>query len=639
MTGYLKLWEAIMNNDNNIDDWVDARLIELLDINNPKSFFMFAGAGSGKTRSLVNALKAIGEKHNEYLKLRNKQIAVITYTNAASDEIVERLRNEAIDVSLFEVSTIHSFAWTVIQSFTEDIKLWLTDHLKDKISKIEEKERKGRKGTDASAKRIADIERARKQLEGLNEIIKFRYDPLGENREKNALQHSEVTSICADFIKEKPLFQQIISQKYPIILIDESQDTEKALIHSFFELEEKIEHFALGLFGDMMQRIYSAGEENLDRKIPSYWDKPEKLMNHRSQKRIVELINAIRKPIDKINQQHRIEKDKGIVRLFVFDSTEDNKDEIEQSVKQKMSAITNDELWLSEEKNSVKTLILEHHMAASRLGFYTLYNSLNSVSRYRAGLRDGTLSPLNFFTNLIPLVEAHNNKDKLTISRIINEVSPILETNVIEGYEGDQIELLRRANTKVNSLFELWENESPLLKDILLNIYTSNLLTIPEPLKHIANLLIYKQITPLSDKDDRRILHTWLTALDCRFEEVENYHNYISDESQFATHQGVKGLEYDRVIGVIDDKSVRGTLFSYEELFGVKELSAKDKENKDEGKDTSIDRVTRLLYVICSRAKESLALVAYTEDPDKLISMAISKGWFTEKEILTKFEI
>lgn len=628
-----------MNNDNNIDDWVDARLIELLDINNPKSFFMFAGAGSGKTRSLVNALKAIGEKHNEYLKLRNKQIAVITYTNAASDEIVERLRNEAIDVSLFEVSTIHSFAWTVIQSFTEDIKLWLTDHLKDKISKIEEKERKGRKGTDASAKRIADIERARKQLEGLNEIIKFRYDPLGENREKNALQHSEVTSICADFIKEKPLFQQIISQKYPIILIDESQDTEKALIHSFFELEEKIEHFALGLFGDMMQRIYSAGEENLDRKIPSYWDKPEKLMNHRSQKRIVELINAIRKPIDKINQQHRIEKDKGIVRLFVFDSTEDNKDEIEQSVKQKMSAITNDELWLSEEKNSVKTLILEHHMAASRLGFYTLYNSLNSVSRYRAGLRDGTLSPLNFFTNLIPLVEAHNNKDKLTISRIINEVSPILETNVIEGYEGDQIELLRRANTKVNSLFELWENESPLLKDILLNIYTSNLLTIPEPLKHIANLLIYKQITPLSDKDDRRILHTWLTALDCRFEEVENYHNYISDESQFATHQGVKGLEYDRVIGVIDDKSVRGTLFSYEELFGVKELSAKDKENKDEGKDTSIDRVTRLLYVICSRAKESLALVAYTEDPDKLISMAISKGWFTEKEILTKFEI
>jgi DNA helicase II / ATP-dependent DNA helicase PcrA len=39
-----------------LDNGVEAELASFLDLENPISFFLFAGAGSGKTRSLVQAL-------------------------------------------------------------------------------------------------------------------------------------------------------------------------------------------------------------------------------------------------------------------------------------------------------------------------------------------------------------------------------------------------------------------------------------------------------------------------------------------------------------------------------------------------------------------------------------------------------
>jgi UvrD-like helicase C-terminal domain len=84
------------------------------------------------------------------------------------------------------------------------------------------------------------------------------------------------------------------------------------------------------------------------------------------------------------------------------------------------------------------------------------------------------------------------------------------------------------------------------------------------------------------------------------------------------THQGVKGLEFDRVLIVLDDCEARGFPFPYEKLFGAKPLSDQDRKNAAEGAETGIDRTRRLLYVTCTRAKKSQALVAYSESPTRL---------------------
>lgn len=68
----------------------------------------------------------------------------------------------------------------------------------------------------------------------------------------------------------------------------------------------------------------------------------------------------------------------------------------------------------------------------------------------------------------------------------------------------------------------------------------------------------------------------------------------------------------------MDDTEAEGALFSYEKLFGAKELCDTDLENDRQGKDSSISRTRRLFYVACMRAKESLAIVAYTQDKESV---------------------
>lgn len=629
-----------MIDNNNIDDWVDDKLLECLNIEDPKSFFLFAGAGSGKTRSLINILKEIWIRYGSILKMQNKQVAVITYTNAATDEIISRLNNNGIDTLSFHVSTLHSFAWEIIKNYTNDIKSYLEVDIQRKIDEWRLKESTGRQGTNASRDRLRNIEKGQNRINSLASIKKFKYDPNGSNSNKDSLKHEEVISICSFFIKNKSLFKQIIIQKYPIILIDESQDTKKDLIESLFSLEEEKQNFSLGLLGDMMQRIYQDGKENLIDSVPKRWEQPKKIINHRSQKRIVDLINKIRLDIDGIQQIERAEKQGGVVRLVILESATINKDVIEQRIKEQMVQITNDALWLDENADSVKMLILEHHMAAIRLGFENLYLPLNRVDKYKQGLRDGTLSSLNFFIrNILPLVEAYRGNDKLKIIRHISAISPLLKKDNLQNYDGNQLDLLKEINNKVNDLMTLWNNSVPSLYSILLNIYKAKLFEIPNIFiqlienESIIDNVFFNEEEELEEEPN--VLEAWRIALQSSFDEVEKYYQYVSNKTQFATHQGVKGLEYDRVIGILDDEGAKGFLFSYEKLFGIKDLSSADLTNIEENKDSSIDRTRRLLYVVCSRAKEGLALIAYTKDVEKLKQMVIINGWFTEGEVLS----
>ncbi len=84
------------NYSNNIDEPVDDLIFESIKPTSPKSFFLFAGAGSGKTRTLVNVLERFKIEFGKNYKLKNKRIAIITYTNAAADEISHRLEYKAL---------------------------------------------------------------------------------------------------------------------------------------------------------------------------------------------------------------------------------------------------------------------------------------------------------------------------------------------------------------------------------------------------------------------------------------------------------------------------------------------------------------------------------------------------------------
>lgn len=624
----------ILADENNIDDNVDIQISECLNPNNPKSFFLFAGAGSGKTRSLVKALVDFKENHGDNFILNNQKIAIITYTNAAADEIKQRLKFDPI----FYVSTIHSYAWELIQLFTLDIKSYVKTRLLRDIEDLELAQSKARSlQNKSSIDRARKIKSKTKRLENLPNVTRFTYNPNGDNYKKDSLNHSEVIGITADFIANESLMQDIVVARFPIILVDESQDTKKELIDALFTLQKaKKDVFSLGLFGDTMQRIYADGKPNLGESLPSDWVFPVKKMNHRSNKRIIKLINDIRQEVDDQKQHPRKEKPEGIVRLFIADRASD-KIVTENTVAEKMFALTTDKAWT--ESDEVKTLILEHHMAAIRMGFIGLFEPLYKVDRLKTSLIDGSLSTLNLFKNtILPLVEAHKSNDKFSVMRIVKANSFLFDKKVIENSQ-DQIKHLSDVNDKVTKLLVLWkDNNDPYLKDILKVIFESKLFPLPNIFKVISSRTKKEEsaFKSFDDEDEElndEAIDAWDLALNAKFSEVSKYDEYLNEESKFATHQGVKGLEFPRVVVIIDDKEARGFMFSYDRLFGTKEPSASDLKNEAEGNDTGIDRTRRLFYVACSRAEEGLAVIAYTDNPSLIKTNAIANGWFNETEI------
>ena len=614
-----------------LDDHVEAELAEFLSLEKPTSFFLFAGAGSGKTRSLVNALKYLARTHRDALRLRGRQVAVITYTNAACDEIKRRIDYDP----LFVVSTIHSFAWLQIKTFNADIRAWLKDNLQREVADLQVEENKGRSGTKASVARQAQIESKVRRLERLPRIKSFTYNPSGDNRERNSLSHSEVVRIFSAFLLEKPLMQRIFVEKFPFVLIDESQDTIRALIDALFVVQKThADRFCLGLIGDTMQRIYPDGKERIESEIPKNWATPEKRLNHRCPRRIVRLINQIRGDVDNHKQEPRDDRPEGWARIFVLSVNEPDKPALEQRVRDYMAKLTGDQDWT--DANRCKILTLEHHMAARRMGFLRMFEALSRVNEFRTSLLDGSFAPTRLFTHcVLPLVTAQRKGDAFAATKVVRENSPLLSKEALKGDDRPIIQL-RAAKAAIEGLMALWSNGEPTCGAIVTNIAESNLFTIPD---RITAALAASQAAPAQTEDENADpvddqIAALVAFLDCPFGEIAPYAAYVAHEAPFDTHQGVKGLEFERVMVLMDDVEARGFLFGYDKLLGAKAPTAIDVKNINEGRETAVDRTRRLFYVTCSRARSSLALVAYSPDPYAVRTHVIENQWFESDEVL-----
>lgn len=588
-----------------------------------KSFFLFAGAGSGKTHSLVLLLKKIRDSIGKDLLLQGKNVAVITFTNAATDEIINRLDYSPV----FHISTIHSFVWDAIKFYQTDIKRLYCQYIQEDIQVLYEKQEKAKsKATKTYLSNAEKIEHLKEKLGKAKTIEKFVYTPHGSNPEYNALKHAEVIKISAQMIMDSIMLQRIIAQRYPILLIDESQDTKKELIDAFFKIQENFsEAFTLGLLGDQKQRIYTDGKENMVNIIPPEWEQPVKKMNYRCAKRIIKLANTIGQDLDiHAEQTPRENAGDGLIRLFVVQQHEGiNKDEVEQTVMKIMSDHTADEKWFGKDAD-VKILTLEHMMAARRMGFDQFFGPLSKVTKYQMTFLQGTVSEVEFFTKeVLPMADSMKEDGRYALE-VLKAYSPLLNRqNTEKPYE-----LYLRCRDEARNVANI-VNSNHTIREVVKSICDSQLFTVPEVVRQ-ASMLVVADITDEMEED----LQAWVMVMDLPINMVRGYDDYVNQRTRFDTHQGVKGLEFDRVMVIIDDSEAKGFLFSYDKLFGVKKLTETDIRHIEAGEESSVDRTQRLFYVTCTRAKESLAIVMYTSDSEKVKKQAIHKGWFSEQEII-----
>lgn len=602
----------------NVDNNIDLQLKECVSNEKRKSFFLFAGAGSGKTYSLVKLLENIQNVWGNKLMREHRQVAVITYTNAATDEIMRRIDYNP----LFHVSTIHSFVWDSIKTYQKDIKARYLqrlqaniDELQAKIDATKNKETKTYKANQEKINHLIERKEAKEKID------KFIYNPNGDNLKANSLNHTDVIEIGTQMLQENRLLQQIITQQYPFMLIDESQDTRSGLVDAFFTIQKNFPNdFTLGLIGDIKQRIYMDGKADIKNLIPADWEKPEKVMNYRCSKRIIQLANKISSVLDGSEQQARDDAPEGYVHLFLVNSHNVlDKNAKELDVRAKMSAITGDEQWNSD----VKVLTLEHSMAAVRLDFKDFYELFARLPKYQMSFLQGDMAEMSFFANMVfPLMTMLKENDGIGVLNLLKKKSPLLEAVPDRDYP----EMLGKIR---NVLDELRSSnlEEMKVSEIIEFVQRNMLFAIPD---HLTLALNSKEEEV--DKDDKESL-AWVRALQLPLRQFKAYDDYVHERTPYATHQGVKGLEFPRVLVLIDEEAAKGNMFSYEKLFNVTPLSQTDIKNKEMGKENSIDRTSRLFYVTCTRAKESLAILMYTSNTERAKQTAIHNGWFGKNEI------
>ena len=548
--------------------------------------------------------------------------------------------------SVFAVSTIHSFCWSAIAGFNEDIRKWYLEKVPEDLAEVEDLEKRGRAGKASDARKRRII-RLKEKMNWLTEPRSFTYDPNGVNSSHNALSHADVLEVFSKFLITKPMMAKVIINKFPFIFIDESQDTNKDVVNAFFDLQESnSDNVVIGLFGDTMQRIFGGGESELGKSKPNDWITFDKKMNHRSARRIVGLGNQIRSEDDNREQFARDGAAEGYIRYFLLQHGVPNKDKIEAKIRKTMADVTGDADWTDTQSKETAILLLEHKMAGRRLGFDTIWDALSKSEKIRDRIAEGENAELKFFSDIVfPLAEASGQGRGAELMSILREnKSPLLEASALDVNKDDPLVLARVAE---HAFRDVISNDKVSFRAVLEVLAEHKLLKIPEKLQSFVSLsgereaeieldptgATQKAAAEPEERDGSEIA-AWTEALETDFYQIRNYKDYIDDNSIFRTHQGVKGNEFERVMVVMDDDEAGGFLFSYEQYFGVKELSPASQKKRDMGEETGLDRTRRLFYVTSTRAKSSLAHVIYTSDVSKVRIKLIEKKFARDDEII-----
>jgi DNA helicase-2/ATP-dependent DNA helicase PcrA len=637
--------------DNDRDAGVVEEICGYLVEEPPRSYFLFAGAGSGKTRTLVEVLRRMtgvvahdkGEQFAKRLRLYGRSVRVITYTKNAVSVINARLG----DNDLVCVSTIHAFCWELISGFNDDIRAALVAVKQAQLKRETEEASAKPKGITAAKQR--DLDEIKADIQAFERTDVFIYHPDRDTYGAGALAHKHVLDATAWLLLNRPTLQTILKDRYPVVLIDESQDTMKVVLDALMTLAKpRGGGLTLGLLGDHRQRIYTDGHADLPSLVPAGWGLPELQMNHRSQRRIVELINKIwdaklegrMQPANGVAQHPRTEKSGGVIRLFIGDTSCSAEQKVagERWCAGQMFQATGDVAW---NLDHYQLLALEHKLVATRGSFLEVYSAMvlldpNSAAPTGSGENKGP-TPVQMLLNELAQLEACFGTDGVADEFEVTEV--FRRFGCLENLPENHVERAKRVD-EIRQAISVFGAACLMpqatVKQVIKPILDAGLFKVDS---RLLDAFFDNSPAPLppgrgqeeSKKD--RMRRGWCKLFASPWSQLQRYRIYLAGKSVLATHQVVKGSEFLHVMVVMDDALAGGNQISYDKIFGGVLLSKSDWENVDKRKETTIDRSLRLLYVTCSRAKESLALVLWSSDPSAVLKKIENSDWFANGEV------
>lgn len=609
----------------------------------PRSFVMVAGAGSGKTTSLVKLLTVIMSEYATALKLRRQRVACITYTDIAAREIWADVGNNP----LIHVSTIHSFLWMIIRSFQADIREWVKHRIGDKLTELQAT-------AAAFGPRVQERTRERNRRERvryvqeqdrIDAVRRFTYGT-GSNYPEGILGHDDILKMVPQFLAERPVLRTLLAQQFPFIFVDECQDTTSNVVDALKAVEQQMRaQFCVGFFGDPMQRIYPTGIGTLP--VEEGWARLTKPENFRCPTAVLNVANRIRHDGDGLVQTRGRQSDvnghpqpiTGSARLFILPA-DGNRNERVSTIQNWVAQRNNDPAWAPGPAADVKVLVIVHRMAATRLGFADLYSAMNDKApeNFKSGFLDGSAWPIRpFFSFVLPLADATRRGLEFEAMAVLRDHVPQLAKGTMRGR--DMAKLLSELRVSSQRIVEEMDpGRASTNRQVLQYLRAHDLIPLDE---RLISYLDEQPTRAAADGtgDDVEETAREIAAMDaflqCPPSQFWGYRDYVNEQSPFSTQQGVKGAEFERVLVVLDDDEGTHVQFSYDKLFGIAPLSARDLDNIREGKETAVERTRRLFYVCCTRALTDLTVVFFSQDPMLAERQLRAAGIFPATEILT----
>lgn len=551
-----------------------------LAIQQKQNFKLEAAAGAGKTYTLIQTLNWLLRDRDTFLPLEHQRIACLTYTNVACEEIISRTDANP----LIFVATLHKFLWEMVSPYQEA--------LSHELSTI-------------------DYWKSAFQENPSAVTLPVEYD-LGFRRiheDRVSIHHDDVP-IVATALFENRKFRKLITDKFPIILIDEYQDTPEGLIQSIISRTDSGNEPLVGLFGDAWQTIYDKRCGSIDHPSLKIIEKPS---NFRSDHSIVDLLNRMR---PELIQTPSDEADTGTVKIYHTNNwpgqrlTHHFKSQIShQAVRTCLDWIRSNE---GSRTDNAKTLMLTHSVIAQEMG----YPSLPKIYRDN---------------------DTFARKEDPVIAYLIDVLEPAIKAFQEQRF-GDFFHLVSGARASLRApsdkkrwsdLFEaiILARTTDTVSEVISLLLNQDLFAIPSAITHLQSKLERHNSSEAVDEEElasSRRLTEYRDLCEIQYSEIIALRNYMDEGSVFSTKHSVKGAEFDDVTVVVGRGWANYDFGKMLSWYNARHsLNAEDR--------VRFERWRNLFYVAVSRARRNLTLLI-VQDLDET-AMQTLEDWVGTENI------
>lgn len=529
-------------------------------INNKENFILDAGAGSGKTWSLVESIKYVINKEGKEFNRNNQKIVCITYTNVAKNEIITRVENNELVI----VSTIHDFLWSCISQFKTELKEKLIEIIDEKIIKLNDKLESAKSTTTQTYQKNLEkklkLESDKTELQSSNKTTKYKNYFSYKN---NIVSHDEVIELAQRLFSSYSMIRKLIVDTYPIILVDEYQDTFPSVIKILLD-DLSSDNLLLGFYGDKMQKIYDKGIG----EISSIYNLKSitKLENYRCSVSIVNLLNKIRDDIQQIPSGKNMQ----IQGSCSFYQSNENDFNLSGFIETNLQ----DRFGIENDRSNLKVLYLTHKLIARENGYEELYNLVNGVGESDALTK--------------------KDEDRSPFIKFLYQVE-----DIVNLYQSNKIQrLLKKYSFEMNTFEE--KKTLKRILDILIKIRERK--KIDKVINFVTKYRLLQRSEQMNDFDleDASNSEYYNSLMQIAYNQIIKACETADEKTPFSTKHGTKGSEFENVLVVIDDGA--WNMYSFDKYF-----------SGDTSNENRFNRTRNLFYVVCSRAEKNLAVLGLSE--------------------------